>query len=71
MRSCYNPTQGVSVCTYVLRRLYGNQSAVAVVAHGPGGVDPACYYGVTQMLANGYSRSGCSFAASSAVYGIN
>ena len=70
-RSCYNPTAGVTVCTYVLRRLYGNQSAVVVVAHGPGGIDPACYYGVTQQIAPGYSRSGCSIVASSDVYGIN
>ena len=68
---CYNPTQGVTVCLWHTRRLYGNYHPVVVVAHGPGGVDPACYSGVTQQIDSGYTRSGCAIFATAAVYGTN
>jgi len=70
-RSCYNPTQGVTVCLWLARRLYGNFHPVVVGAHGPGGVDPACYPGVTQQIDSGYTRSGCVVYATAAVYGTN
>ena len=68
---CYNPTAGVTVCLWHVRRLYGNFSPAVFVAHGPGGVDPACYSGFTQQIDSGYTRSGCSVYATAAVYGTN
>jgi hypothetical protein len=66
---CYNPHPTVTVCTWVLRKIYGDNSAVAVVAHYPAGQVPACGSGVTQHLTSGYSRSFCSITATAAVYG--
>jgi hypothetical protein len=66
---CYNPTYGVTVCTWVIRKLYGDNSAVIAVAHYPNGAVPACNSGVTQHITSGYSRSFCSLTATAAVYG--
>jgi len=56
-------------CTWLVRKLYGNQSQVVVVVHAPNGVNPACNSGVTQQVTSGYTRSGCSVSALSTVYG--
>jgi hypothetical protein len=66
---CYNPTNGVTVCTWVVRKLYGDQHAVVAVAHYPAGTTPACNSGVTQQITGGYTRSSCSLTATAAVYG--
>ena len=69
MNYCYNPTNGVTVCTWVVRKLYGDQHAVVAVAEYPAGTTPACDSGVTQQITSGYTRSGCSLTATAAVYG--
>lgn len=68
--SCQSvPNMPVTVCTWVLRKLYGDQGAVVIVAHAPNGVAPGCTYGTTQQISSGYTRSGCIVYATSAVYG--
>jgi hypothetical protein len=69
MNYCYNPTYGVTVCTWVVRKLYGDQSAVVAVAEYPAATIPACDSGVTQQITSGYTRSGCYLTATAAVYG--
>jgi YD repeat-containing protein len=56
-------------CTWLVRKLYGDQGTVVVVVHAPNGVNPACNSGVTQQITSGYSRSGCTASALSTVYG--
>jgi YD repeat-containing protein len=56
-----------TACTWVVRKLYGNQGAVVVVAHAPNGANPACSSGTTQQITTGYVLTGC--ALSSTVYG--
>jgi YD repeat-containing protein len=58
-----------TACTWVVRKLYGNQSAVVVVAHAPNGTSPACNSGTTQQITTGYYLSGCSLTALSTAYG--
>ena len=70
MSSCQSVgTLPVTVCTWVLRKLYGDQSQVVVVADAPNGVAPGCTHGTTQQISSGYTRSGCVVYATSAVYG--
>ena len=58
-----------TVCTWVVRKLYGDNSAVIAVTHAPAGVNPACNSGVTQQVTTGYVRSSCVLSALSTVYG--
>jgi hypothetical protein len=70
--SCYNsggPPMPATICTWVLRKLYGDMSAVAVFVDQPHGSAPGCVNGGTQVLASGYTRSGCIVYATAAAYG--
>ena len=62
------PSGPTTVCEWYLRKLYGDNSAVVVTINTNGG-DPACYSGFTQYIVSGYTRSGCTVYATSAVYG--
>lgn len=70
---CYNSSSlpPATICSFVVRRLYGSQSAVVVVMDYPNGSEPGCYNGVTQQIDSGYSRSSCAIFATAAVYGTN
>lgn len=68
---CYNPTNGVTVCTWLVRRLYGSNHPVIVIAEYPAATQPACDNGVVQQIDSGYTRSGCQVYASAAVFGVN
>ncbi len=58
-----------TACTWLVRKLYGDQSAVIAVVRAPDGAIPACTNGTTQNVTAGYVRSGCSLSALSTVYG--
>ena len=59
-----------AVCSWVVRKLYGDQGAVVVVVQPPpNATNPACYFGNTQQITSGYSRSVCQVTATAAVYG--
>lgn len=60
-----------TACTWMVRKSYGDFSAVAVVVRAPDGspTTPACTNGTTQQLSSGYVRSGCSLSVESTLYG--
>jgi len=69
---CYNaggPPMPAQICIWTLRKLYGDFSAVVVVADQPHGNAPGCVNGGTQMISSGYTRSSCFVYATAAVYG--
>jgi YD repeat-containing protein len=72
--SLYTVTSSCSgqpqACTWLVRKLYGDQNPVVVVVQPPpNATNPACWSGATQQITSGYSRSGCSLSALSTVYG--
>ena len=70
--NCYNqggPPMPAAICVWTLRKLYGDMSAVVVAVDAPHGSAPGCVYGSTQMIASGYTRSGCIVYATAAAYG--
>jgi hypothetical protein len=72
--NCYNaggPPMPATICTWYVRRLYGSNYPVVVVADYPHASPPGCHNGVTQQIDAGYTRSNCGVFASAAVYGVN
>ena len=58
------------VCTWLVRKLYGDLNPVVVVVQPPpNATNPACWSGATQQITSGYSRSACAVSALSTVYG--
>jgi len=67
--SCQSSPPWATVCSWVVRKLYGDNSAVIAVVDAPNGTNPGCSKGVTQSITTGYVRSGCMLSALSTVYG--
>jgi hypothetical protein len=70
--SCYNaggPPMPAQICTWVVRKLYGDNNPVVVVVDSPHATPPGCQYGATTQISSGYTRVNCQVWASAAVYG--